>query len=598
MRKNFIYRFLPLLDSSLTKKMKENYKSSFISTDKRMLYISAFILVLLGLSSIINQTYLLSIGGAGTVFLISILGYKFFGGEIVSRTIFGISFMVYASIFVQSQLGLIEMHFFFFILVAILASYKDIIAILSATLTAATYHLFFTYLQLNNVSILGTEVIIFSTACSWEIAILHIILFAFEVLILVVNVSSSVNEFNLSLKLQEKSDNSLKLLQEENKKNKIIIDSTISVANEVKNGYLTKRVDGETTNNNINKLKQIINEMIESLEIKIGEDINKITDRLSQYKNLNFLNRIDSNGQISKSINLLADEITLMLQSNKKNGLILENNADNLLINVDSLNISSNETASSLEETAAALEEITSTIISNAENINKINIYSVELTSSAEKGQELASKTTSSMEEIDAQVQAISESISIIDQIAFQTNILSLNAAVEAATAGEAGKGFAVVAQEVRNLASRSAEAANNIKRIVENATMKAEEGKIISNEMIVGYKKLLENIEKSTTMISEISNASKEQEAGITQINDAVTQLDQQTQKNASISADANSIAIKTGSIARNIVEDAENKDFIGKDKITIESIEEHVIVSQNSKKRVVTENSKWERF
>ena len=140
------------------------------------------------------------------------------------------------------------------------------------------------------------------------------------------------------------------------------------------------------------------------------------------------------------------------------------------------------------------------------------------------------------MEEINEQVTAINEAITVIDQIAFQTNILSLNAAVEAATAGEAGKGFAVVAQEVRNLASRSAEAANEIKALVENATAKANNGKNIAEKMIAGYTSLNENISNTIELISDVESASKEQLSGIEQINDAVTSMDQATQQNAAM--------------------------------------------------------------
>ena len=119
------------------------------------------------------------------------------------------------------------------------------------------------------------------------------------------------------------------------------------------------------------------------------------------------------------------------------------------------------------------------------------------------------------MTEIDKEVNAINEAITVIDQIAFQTNILSLNAAVEAATAGEAGKGFAVVAQEVRNLASRSAEAANEIKTLVQNATTKANDGKSIANQMINGYTELNENISKTIELIKDVEMASKEQQQG-----------------------------------------------------------------------------------
>ncbi len=128
------------------------------------------------------------------------------------------------------------------------------------------------------------------------------------------------------------------------------------------------------------------------------------------------------------------------------------------------------------------------------------------------KVEAMANQTTTAMDEINTQVNLVNEAIGVIDNIAFQTNILSLNAAVEAATAGEAGKGFAVVAQEVRNLATRSAEAAKEIKAIVERATVKANEGKEIATNMIEGYKNLNSNISSTMNLISDIENASKEQ--------------------------------------------------------------------------------------
>jgi methyl-accepting chemotaxis protein len=173
------------------------------------------------------------------------------------------------------------------------------------------------------------------------------------------------------------------------------------------------------------------------------------------------------------------------------------------------------------------------------------------------------------MDKINTEVTAISEAITVIDQIAFQTNILSLNAAVEAATAGEAGKGFAVGAQEVRNLASRSAEAANEIKTLVANATDKANTGKKIADEMIDGYTHLNESISKTLELISEVEIASKEQQSGIVQINDAITSLDRQTQQNASIASQTNDIAIKTDTIAKVIVSEVDKKEFNGKDNI-----------------------------
>jgi len=198
--------------------------------------------------------------------------------------------------------------------------------------------------------------------------------------------------------------------------------------------------------------------------------------------------------------------------------------------------------------------------------------FASQVTVSVSTGQNLANQTTIAMDEINTEVTAINDAISVIDQIAFQTNILSLNAAVEAATAGEAGKGFAVVAQEVRNLASRSADAANEIKALVQNATNKANNGKSIADEMINGYTGLNGNITKTIELISDVEIASKEQLIGIEQINDTVNQLDKQTQQNAHIASQTHDVAVQTDNIAKLVVANADEKEFNGKNSIKAE--------------------------
>ena len=232
----------------------------------------------------------------------------------------------------------------------------------------------------------------------------------------------------------------------------------------------------------------------------------------------------------------------------------------------NTLATSSNQQAASLEETAAALEEVTSTVINTSQNAKKMSSLSNEVNSSVKKGETLANNTYSSMQSINNEVSLIEEATSIIDQIAFQTNILSLNAAVEAATAGEAGKGFAVVAQEVRNLANRSADAAKEITDIVNKAKSRADEGKKTADEMIDGYKILNENISNQLHIISEVSNSTNEQQQAIEQINDAITQLDQTTQQNASAASQINSQCSSIEKLSKDLV-DVVNKTTYLKD-------------------------------
>ncbi|XPV68997.1 MAG: methyl-accepting chemotaxis protein [Halarcobacter sp.] len=347
------------------------------------------------------------------------------------------------------------------------------------------------------------------------------------------------------------------------------VKEVLSIVEKANDGYLDLEVRSKANNPQLIQLCSALNSMLFGFRTHI-DAVNSVLSEFSNYKFTNTVDEKNIHGDMEKlikSVNFLTDEISTLLKNSYIIGLTLDEASDQLIINVDTLNTSSNEAAASLEETAAALEEITSTIVNNADNVQSMSDYALRLSESAKKGQTLAQNTSGAMEDITAQVNSISEAITVIDQIAFQTNILSLNAAVEAATAGEAGKGFAVVAQEVRNLASRSAEAAKEIKSIVENATSKASHGKEISNEMIKGYDELLVNISKSTEKISEIASASKEQEQGITQINDAVTHLDQQTQKNAQIAAYTHDIAVETDTIAKEIVKDAQEKEFLGKD-------------------------------
>ena len=358
----------------------------------------------------------------------------------------------------------------------------------------------------------------------------------------------------------------IRMIDRRNKDDMKVLGEIVLTADKIDQGIFKTKIKASSDNPTISTLKNTLNKMLVSLD----DSNSRVLRVVTSYTNDDFTDSIkvvdnykDDMKMLMESINQLGSTLAKNAKANFVNGETLEENAHVMTSSMNSLASKANEQAASLEETAAALEEITSITRNNAQNAVKMATLGQTVKKSVYSGEELASKTANSMDEINEKVQAINEAITVIDQIAFQTNILSLNAAVEAATAGEAGKGFAVVAAEVRNLASRSAEAAKEIKNLVQEATQKANNGKIISSDMIEGYKELNENISETIHIIEDVSSASKEQMAGIEQINDAVNMLDRVTQENASEANNVKAIADNVSQLANDLLHDAKNKKF-----------------------------------
>ena len=192
--------------------------------------------------------------------------------------------------------------------------------------------------------------------------------------------------------------------------------------------------------------------------------------------------------------------------------------------------------ASALERTASAMEQLGSTVRQNADNAQQANQLAMGASTVAVQGGEVVSQVVETMKGINESSKKIADIISVIDGIAFQTNILALNAAVEAARAGEQGRGFAVVAGEVRSLAQRSAEAAREIKQLINASVDRVEQGSALVDKAGHTMNEVVTAIRRVTDIMGEISTASAEQSAGVAQVGQSVTEMDQATQQNAAL--------------------------------------------------------------
>jgi methyl-accepting chemotaxis protein len=394
-----------------------------------------------------------------------------------------------------------------------------------------------------------------------------------------------------------------------------LIDETITVLGEFEQGDLCQRLELSVSNPALMQLKTVLNNMASNLE----NNIDNVLKVLEEYSHYNYLNKVDEKGlkehilKLATGVNTLGSAVTNMLSTSLQNGIDLQGEASTLKQAVESLSTASNQQAASLEETAAAMEEMTSNVQNNVAKSNDMALMATQTDSAAKDGAVLASRTASAMTEIQSATNSINDAVAIIENIAFQTNILSLNAAVEAATAGDAGKGFAVVAQEVRNLANRSADAAKEIKAMASQAAHKSNEGMNIATELTRGFEVIADKIAQTASMVQDVSNANREQMQGIGQINTAVTQLDQMTQENAKVAAQADAIANATISKAEAMVQDAQSKEFVGKNNIRATATRTNakpvqaakpVVVKQKYASNAIAKNSSkhesdvWESF
>lgn len=241
-------------------------------------------------------------------------------------------------------------------------------------------------------------------------------------------------------------------------------------------------------------------------------------------------------GSLLHDIGRMRDALSVTIGDIHRSAASVEHGAAEIVEVNEELSSRTEQQASSLQETAASMEQLTQTVRQNADNADQARQLAGTTEASAQGGGEAMERVVEAMGGINESATQMAGIIDTIESIAFQTNILALNASVEAARAGEYGRGFAVVAEEVRNLAQRSATAAQEIKGLIEQSDGQVAEGTRLVRETGEVISGMVTDISRLSGLVSEISAASAEQSSGIEQVNQAVSQMDQMTQQNAGL--------------------------------------------------------------
>jgi len=328
----------------------------------------------------------------------------------------------------------------------------------------------------------------------------------------------------------------------QNNTQEVLIEQEIGqLVQDVKAGDLSTRIYMGDKQGFAKMLSSGINELTDVIE-SVFIDVNRVIESMSEgdltstitndYQGVYAECKNNINGTMAK----LSDFIIQIRDAAD----FIESSSQEMAAGNNNLSSRAEQQAASLEETAASMEELSSTVKNNLQK----TIQATEVVNSAnqvaQKGGDVVKSAIAAMLEINVSSNNIAEIIGVIDEIAFQTNLLALNAAVEAARAGEHGRGFAVVATEVRNLAQRSANAAQQSNELIQNSVQKVRAGTAFVNETGAALTEIVSSVEKVGTLVTHIASASSQQSAGIDQVNQAVSQMDDITQQNAALAEQA----------------------------------------------------------
>ncbi|HFG5285014.1 methyl-accepting chemotaxis protein [Salmonella enterica subsp. enterica serovar Typhimurium] len=277
------------------------------------------------------------------------------------------------------------------------------------------------------------------------------------------------------------------------------------------------------------------------IKLSLIAPMNRLIESIRHIASGDLVKRIDvegSNemGQLAENLRHMQSELMRTVGDVRNGANAIYSGASEIAMGNNDLSSRTEQQAASLEETAASMEQLTATVKQNAENARQASHLALSASETAQKGGKVVDNVVQTMRDIASSSQKIADIISVIDGIAFQTNILALNAAVEAARAGEQGRGFAVVAGEVRNLAQRRAQAAREIKSLIEDSVSRVDVGSTLVESAGETMDEIVNAVTRVTDIMGEIASASDEQSRGIDQVGLAVAEMDRVTQQNASL--------------------------------------------------------------
>jgi methyl-accepting chemotaxis protein len=336
------------------------------------------------------------------------------------------------------------------------------------------------------------------------------------------------------------------------------IDSALSeidaVMGDVASGRLSARVNAELPG----QLSDIKTKFNDSLD-EISGVFSETEDMLMALSEGKLYKRIENDfpgefNALKVSANATASKLTEVVFEIQQAAATVHESTDDIAKGNSSLSARTETQASNLEETAASMDQITTTVKHTATNAGHANKIASEALNQAALGGKVVNEAAGAMAEINDASARIADIISVIDAIAFQTNLLALNAAVEAARAGEQGKGFAVVASEVRNLAGRSANAAKEIKHLIEDSVSKVKTGTELVSKSGRTLEDIISQVENVSSIVSEISSAAEEQSLGINEVHKAIESLQMLTQQNTAMVEEAAAASEELGSQAKGL--------------------------------------------